>query len=115
MLSQLYAAALKHVARVNDKGTFTDSIQSVRPQERDMPLKHVTQIDDESVGNGLNMLPLPVCVDLEPRAVISGKHSQRTIICVCTSSIHTLHQTKIALLLLLLLLLSLLFTVVEAC
>lgn len=58
-----------------------------------MPFKHVTQIDDKSAGNRFHMLPLPVCVDLEPRAVVSGEHSQRTIICVSTSSVHTLQQT----------------------
>lgn len=60
--------------------------------EKDMPLKHVPQVDDQGAGDGLHMLPMASCVDLEPWAVISGKHSQCTIVCVGTCSIHPLHQ-----------------------
>ena len=57
-----------------------------------MPFQHVTQIDDKSARHGFHMLPLALCVDLQLGICICCQNSQHTIVCVCTSTIYTLHR-----------------------
>ena len=56
------------------------------------PFQHVAQVDDKSARHRLHTLPLALCVDLEPRTRICCQHRQYAVVCVCASTIYTLHH-----------------------